>query len=222
LEKIFSGEIYEILPQSSGVVFTYCKGASEDRVLVAYKMVSVDNGIISDVAKNIYLLSKFGSNYHAAADLCSNYVTARSVVLPSGRVFACTENGTAYLIDGDGLPIWSGELNYKGSAPSDIAIHKNSLWACYSKEGVLLRFNLNTMREELRIGGKNSPFEKPVNIFIEDNIAVVSNAGSNKLLKVDLNSYTVTDYKEFTEAVYGYVKIKNFEFVLLKSGLYVL
>ncbi|MBO5020366.1 MAG: hypothetical protein J6D52_06860, partial [Clostridia bacterium] len=174
------------------------------------------------VAKNIYLLSKFGSNYRASSELCNNYVTARSAVLPSGRVFLCSDNGNAYLIDGDGLPVWSGDFKYKGNAPADIAIHKNSLWACYNKSGVLLRFNLNTMREELRIGGEKSPFNKPSDIFVSGDNAIISSVGSNKLLKVDLNSYNVKEYKEFTEPVYSYVKIKNYEFALLKSGLYVL
>lgn len=222
MERIFEGEVYEIVPQAQGIVFSYCKGSSGDNVLVAYKMLSVETGVMTDVAKNIYLLSKFGSNYRASSELCSNYVTARSVVLPSGRVFLCTENGNAYLIDGDGLPVWSGDFKYKGNVPSDIAIHKNSLWACYNKSGVLLRFSLNTMREELRIGGSSSPFDKPNDIFISGDTAVISNSGSNKLLKVDLNTYNVREYKEFSEAVYSYAKIKNYEFVLLESGVYVL
>ena len=222
MERIFEGEVYEIVPQAQGIVFSYCKGSSGDNVLVAYKMLSLETGVMSDVAKNIYLLSKFGSNYRASCELCNNYVTARSVVLPSGRVIFCCENGNAYLIDGDGLPVWSGDFRYKGNAPSDIAIHKNSLWACYNKTGVLLRFNLNTMREELRIGGANSPFGRPSGIFVEDDIAVVSSSGNNKLLKVDLNGYNVRDYKEFSESVYSYVKVKDKEFVLLESGIYVL
>ena len=86
----------------------------------------------------------------------------------------------------------------------------------------MVRFNLNTMREELRIGGKNTPFNKPCHIFIEGNFAFVSNAGSNKLLRVNLSSYTVDDYKEFSEPVYSYVKVKGYQFVLLESGIYML
>lgn len=222
MQKIFSGEVYEIVPQGSGIVFSYCKTASENRVLVSYKMVSLETGLINDVAKNIYLLSKFGNNYRASCELCNNYVTARSIVLPSGKVFLSSDNGKAYLIDDDGLPVWSGELNYKGEIPSDVAIHKSSLWACYKKERAMLRYNLNTMREELRIGGANSPLDRPFDIFIDGDVAIISNAGSNKLLRLDLKSYTVSDYKEFSESVYGYVKVKNTEFVLLQSGLYML
>lgn len=222
MKKIFDGEVYDVIPQSSGVVFSYCKSVIDEQVLVSYKMLSTDTGVITDVAKNIYLLSKFGSNYRTAAAQVANYITAKTLVLPSGGVFICNDTGAATLIDGTGAVAWTGELKYRGVAPSDIAIYKNALWACYSQSGVLLRFNLNTMREELRIGGTRSPFDKPRSIFIDGDIAVITNTGSHKLLKVDLNSYTVSDYKEFTEPVYGYVKVKNYEFVLMESGLYVL
>ena len=115
MERIFEGEIYEIVPQTQGLVFSYQKAVAGSNVVVAYKMLSLENGIMSDVAKNIYLLSKFGSNYRASSELCNNYVTARSAVLPSGRVFLCSDNGNAYLIDGDGLPVWSGDFKYKGN-----------------------------------------------------------------------------------------------------------
>ena len=214
--------IYDVIPQSSGVVFSYRKDSFEDQVCVAYKMISVETGIMADIVNSVYLLSKFGSNYRSASMQCKNYITAKSLILPSGKVFICSDNGRASLIDDDGTAIWTGELKYRGLAPADIAIYKNSLWACYSEAGVLLRFNLNTMREELRIGGSRSPFDKPSDIFIDGDTAIVANSGSNKLLSVDLNSYVVNDYKEFEEPVYGLVKVRDFEFVLLESGLYVL
>lgn len=222
MERVFSGKVYEVVAQPDGIVFAYCKSAEDDMALVAYKMISLETGILSDVTKNIYQLSKFGSNYRSATQFCVNYVTARSIVMPNGRAFFCTEDGGAFLLDGDGLPIWTGELKYRGEKPSDIALYKNAIWACYKKAGVMIRFNINTMREEIRIGGANSPFDAPIGIFIDGDTAVISNEGSNKLVKVDLNSYTVSDYKEFTESVYGYVRVKKYEFILLESGIYVL
>ncbi len=222
MKKIFEGEVYEVVPQVGGIVFSYCKSVVDDQLLVSYKMLSVDTGVMTDVAKNIYLLSKYGSNYRAAVSRSDNYITAKTLVLPSGSVFVCTDTGAASLVDGDGSVAWAGELKYRGFAPSDIAIYKDALWACYSEAGVLLRFNLNTMREELRIGGTNSPFDKPRDIFIDGDTAVITNFGSKKLLKVDLNSFTVAEYRQFDEPVYSYVKVKNYEFLLTESGLYLL
>ena len=87
---------------------------------------------------------------------------------------------------------------------------------------MLLRFNIASMREELRIGGNVSPLSAPTDIFVDGDCAVVSSSGDKKLIKIDLNSYTVKDYKEFEEPVYSYKKVRGFELVLLESGLYLL
>ena len=222
MERIFAGKVYQVLPQPDGIVFAYCKSADDDMALVGYKMISFETGILSDVTKNIYQLSKFGSNYRSAAQYCVNYITSKSIVMPNGRVFFVTEDGLAFLLDGDGTPAWTGELKYKTEVPSDIALYKNAFWACYKKAGVLIRFNINTLREEIRIGGKNTPFLSPCGIFVADDTAFVCNKDSKKIVKVDLNSYIVSDYKEFTEEPIEYIKVKNYEFVLLESGIYVL
>ncbi len=220
MEKIFDGEIYELVLKNGDFVFSYCKGSNENSVCVAYKMVSDKEAEPTDVAKNIYLLSKFGTHYKESSELCSNYVLAKTTELANGLLCVVTDSGNAYLIDTNGMPIWSGELNYKGEAPADIVSYKNGIWACYQKAGVLIRFSLNTMREELRIGGKNSPFNKPCSIFVEGDIATVCNSGSNKLIDVNLNSYVTEEKEEFSESVYSYVKYNDDRYVLLESGLY--
>ncbi len=222
MERIFNGEIYDLIVNNGDFVFSYCKGSNENAVCVCYKMISDNSSEPSDVAKNIYLLSKFGVNYKVSSELCSNYVLSKTAKLSNGLLCIVNDIGNAYLVDGEGMPVWSGNLNYKGEVPSDIASYKNSLWATYQKAGVLLRFNLNTMREELRIGGKNSPFNKPTSIFIDDNIATICNAGSKKLINVNLDSYVLEEKEEFTESVYSYASYKSNRYVLLESGLYLI
>ncbi len=222
MKRIFDGEIYELIVQNGSLVFPYCKSSNESAVCVSYKMISDENKEPTDVAKNIYLLSKFGSNYRSSSELCTNYVLSKTAELQNGLLCLVTDSGAAYLVDQTGMPLWSGDINYKGEVPSDIVSYKNGLWASYSKAGVLIRFNLNTMREELRIGGKSSPFNKPNNIFINGKVATISNAGSNKLINVDLESYIIEEKEEFTESVYAYAEFKNERYVLLESGLYTL
>ncbi len=222
MERIFSGEVYEVLLQSGGLIFSYNHHIENDCVAVHYKMLSFDSRQMTDVGKNIYKLAKFGSQYRMIAPLCDNYITARALLLQDGKVFLSEQSGKATLFDHDGMPIWTGDLQYRGSAPSDIALYKNSLWATYDSFNVMLRFNLATMREELRIGGTRSPFNQPCDLSVDGNEATVSNRGSNKLVKIDLDTYAVSDYKEFSEPVRGYVRNDNFEFVLLDSGIYIL
>ena len=78
------------------------------------------------------------------------------------------------------------------------------------------------MREELRIGGNKSPFDKPRDLFIDGDTVMVSNQGSKKLVEVNLNSYSVFEYEEFEEPLYQYIKVGDNRFAVLESGLYLI
>lgn len=209
-----------MLPISNGVIFSYCKDVVDQSTVVAYKMITFDNGRFTDIAKNIYLLTKFGNNYKAVAAICDNYITAKSIVLPNSKVFLLSADGEARLLGADALPVWTGELKYRGCNATDIALYKNALWASFADCNVLLRYNLTAMREELRIGGNKSPFDKPSGLFVDGDTVMVSNVGSSKLIEVNLNTYSVFDYEEFSEPVRQYVKVGENRFAVLDSGLY--
>ncbi len=222
MKKIFEGEIFEVLPLTNGIIFSYCKDIADDSVIVAYKMISFDNGRFTDVAKNIYLITKFGNNYKAVVTECDNYITVKSIILPNGKVFLMQTDGTAKLLDNDATAIWTGSLIYRNCTPSGIILHDNALWVSYADCDVLVRFNLATMREELRIGGAKSPFCKPRDLFLEGDNAMVSNQGSCKLTQINLKDYTVFDYETFAEPLYQYIKVADNRFAVLESGLYLI
>ena len=222
MKKIFSGKVFDVLPLSDGIIFSYCKDVIDENTIVSYKMISFENGHFTDVARNIYLLTKFGNNYKATAMFCGNYITAKSIVLPNSKVFLLEDNGSAALLDNDATLLWSGELKYRGGAAAEIALYKNTLWASFPECNVLLRYNLSTMREELRIGGNKSPFSRPEGLFVEGDNIMVSNAGSSKLIQVNLNTYSVFEYEDFEEPIRQYVKVADYRFAVLDSGLYLI
>ena len=222
MKQIHSGEIYEILPITNGIIFSYKKDDVNNKVIVAYKMISFTGGQYTDIAKNIYLLTKFGSNYKSVTEHFENYITVKSLLLPNGKVFLLYPDGKAKLLDLDASEIWSGDLLYRGAAPTDIKLHNNALWATYAQHNVLVKFNLNTMRAEIRLGNKKGPFNSPKDIFIEGDCAFISNSGSNKLIQVNLNTYDVLDYENFEEPVYQYLCVDDNKIVILESGLYLI
>ena len=222
MKQLFTGTVFDVLPTQNGILFSYHKDTLEDKIVIGYKMLSFDTGRFSDVAKNIYLLTKFGHNYKAVLKYCKNYILTRSLVLPNSKVFLLKNDGEAILLDADATPIWQGGLTYRGNVASDIAIYKNNLWAAYSDCNVLLRYNLFNMREELRIGGNNSPFNNPKSIFIKDDTAIICNQSSQKLVSVNLDSYVVNDLEELPEPATQYTESGKYRFVVLKSGIYAL
>lgn len=222
MKKIFDGKIYEILPKSDGIIFPYQKAVIEQGDVVWYKMLSIENSSLTDVSENIYLNVKFGSNYSIATSVCKNFVAEKALVLPDGRILLCNVNGQVFIIDNDGMINISGEIKYRDETPSAIAYYKNCIWASFRENNVLIRFNIATMRNELRIGGKTSPFSAPEDIFIDGEYAYVSNGKANNVIKVNLESYSVDELYTFEEPVLKYIKSGNFEFIQLDSGLYVI
>lgn len=222
MKKLFDGKVYEILPKNDGIIFSYQKAVVDEGEIVWFKMLSLENSTLTDVGKNIYWNVKFGSNYAVAVETSKNFVSTKAILLPNGRLFLCSENGQAFVIDTDGMINIAGELKYRDAVPTDIAYYKNSIWASFADSNVLMRFNINTMHAELRIGGKNSPFNCPESIFIDGQTAYICNGGSKNIVKVDLENYSVDEHYNFEESVHSYVRSGNFEFVLLDSGIYVI
>ena len=220
MRRVFEGKVYDMIRKPDGLIFSYLEEVLSDGLLVKFKMLDAKTQTITDIAKNVYLISKFGSNYRPVVKLCDNFVTAKSIVLPSGKLFLCDTKGTCYLLDSDSSVLWNGIILYDDNPPSDIALNNNSVWASFKESNVLVRFNISTMREELRIGGTRSPFSQPKGLFIDGNTAIVSNWGSNSLTKVNLDTYEVEQYYEFESPVRGYTKEGIYEFALLDDGIY--
>ncbi|MGI6280202.1 MAG: hypothetical protein ACOYJS_06545 [Acutalibacteraceae bacterium] len=223
MEKIFSGKVYEVMRTTNGIIFSYLNRQFDDeKVEVAYKMLSLDNRRITDIAKNIYMITKLGNNYKAVEKLCDNYITAKSILLPGGRVFVLHDDGRAQLVDADGEPIWSGALIYKNLVPSDILLYNDGLWTAYEKANALVRYSLTNMRQELRIGGNNSPFDGPCSMFDDGEQIIVCNKNSKQLVGLNLDKFSLTELDNFEEPLYQYVKVDIYRFVVLESGLYVM
>ncbi len=221
MQKLFAGDIFEIFMGSSSVVFSYYKGKiDEENMYVGYKMFSFDNQTVTEVPSNVYLLSKFGSNYTECMPYVENYIKSTVILLNEGKIFICNENGKSYLLDGKGNLTWSGEIKYKGEPPTFITLYKNAFWACFNSLDTVLRLNPKTLREELRVGGKGSPLQSPRHIFADEDNFYISSLGGKKVIKLNPETFETEDYLYFDESVYGFVKAGDKQFAFLESGLY--
>ncbi|MBR3144878.1 MAG: hypothetical protein IKF53_03180 [Clostridia bacterium] len=221
MKLIMKGEIYEIIADSSGLLFSYFDGYDEEGNLTAsFKMISRDNTEPTVIHKDIYKLSKYGANYTKILKHCPNYILAKGVLLSDGKDFIVNSDGTAILFDGEGEIMWTGTLKYKNRVPDDIALTPEGLWGTFSDFDAVVRFNAASMREELRIGKKGQILNTPKGIFAEQGALYVASHDSKKVIRIDLPGYKTTELYTFSEPVYSYVKVQNKEYVLLESGLY--
>ncbi len=225
MKKLFSDEIYDILDFEGGFIVVYRRKEVEDRLVVSYKSVALENGVVSQRTRSDYEFVKFGEHYKTFRFEGADFITAQSAKLPNGKTFIVTKNGDAKIIDSEGYAEWQGTVRYKDRGPSAIAHHNHTLWASFSESNSLIRFNLRTMREELRIGGSNdSSFSSPEGLWVNEpaGILTVCNAKGKNILDVNMKTYTVRERAVFEEPVHKYMCIDGKEFVLLDSGLYLL
>ncbi len=222
MDKISPHKPLSLLALPSGFVFAYPFEISEGAMKVGYKMVSFDTGKISNVTNNIYTLTKFGSEFKAFGSNIRNFIYCLSAVFLDGRVLTVEKDGAACLYSPDGEAAWQGKLTYGGTSPCSIAASGETLWAAYKERNTIVKYNINSMREELRIGGMASPFQAPVSVFPAGKKLFVCNEKTMDIWKIDTTDYKTEMYYQFEEPVYDYKFIDKYEIVSLESGIYLL
>ncbi len=223
MKTVFKGEIINAVAANNGIVIAYVHEKTEDKLLVAYKAISFDNGKISNVPRNLYELSKFGTNYKDIIAKIKNHITTNAVLLENGKTFCTDLDGTAYLFDTDGMLLWKGELTYRDTLPTGIAVCSRHLWVAFGKLNVIMRMNLTTMHEELRLGGgKESPFINPIDLSTQGEQIFVCTQNGNEILAVNTNTYSIETYKSFDKPVKQYLRSGEYEFAVLDDGIYLI
>lgn len=225
MNRLFSEQIYDILEYDLGFIVVYRRAEVEDKVVVSYKSVALANGVVTNRTKADYEFVKFGEHYGKIDFQTGNFITSNCVKLDNGRIFFVNEKGGAKILDNEGYVEWQGSVKYKDHGPAAIASHGHTLWASFPEKNALIRFNLRTMREELRIGGSvDSSFMGPKGLWVDEPAGklIVCNSKAQNILEVDMKTYTVHERAVFDEPVHKYLKIGKREFVVLDSGLYLL
>lgn len=223
MKTVFEGRIVNVIPVENGLIIAYACLEEDERATLAYKMITFEDGKLTNVPKSLYHISKFGTNYAMIEQRLKSPIKCKAVILPNNKVFTLDEGGAAMLHDTTGEVLWQGKIEYRGNTPSGIAISNRSVWTCFKENNVLIRMNLLTMKEELRIGGgKASPFVEPIDLFIDNGDIYVCLGKENKIVRVNTNTYVTEVYREFESPVIQYIKNGGYDFAVLDSGVYLL
>ncbi|MBQ5911095.1 MAG: hypothetical protein IIW94_03695 [Clostridia bacterium] len=222
MKLIAKDKVFSLHSLPDGFLYSYLVEQEGEQITVGYKMVTFSTGKISNVTKNIYMLTKFGSAYKSFIGKIKNYLTCFAIPLESGDCFVIELDGSATLFGAEGEEVWSGKLLYKKSAPGGVAVNGNTIWISYTDSNVLIRYDLKTLRQELRIGGEKSPFIKPTGLFPAGSKIFICSKNDNCIWKMDCTNYTTEVYYNFDEPVRDYKFITKYEIVVLASGVYLL
>ncbi len=223
MRSFYEGKVLQMLSVPNGVIVAILEDITEDgKMVVEYRMLSLDTNELQRVSSNVYLLVKFGPSHRLADMQVENHLTCRSCILPNGEVLMVEEDCSAKLLDSSGYAKWLGTVKYKGEAPSDLIFDGSNIWASFVESNTLLRLDRGTMREELRIGDSKgeSGFCGPTGLFAEGDNLYVCNKDSCQIWKINTKTYAAEEYASFDEPVLNYVRCNNREVVQLESGLY--
>ncbi len=222
MDRIAGDNAFSIHPLPDGFLYAYCIEKNEEHYKVGYKMVSFDTGKISNVTKSIYMLTKFGADYKTFEHKIKNYLTCFSILIEGGRTFVIERDGKATIFGPGGEELFSGVFLYQNTPPGGVAVYGNTLWISYPEYNVLIRHNLNTLREELRIGGANSPIKKATALYAAGTKLFICSEDTNSIWKMDTSTYQTELYFEFDEPSKDYIFINKYEIAVLESGIYLL
>ncbi len=223
MKKVYGDSAFGLQPLKNGFIILK-KTDLDDKFAISYKMISFADNSMSSVTKDIYQSAKYGEIFYRNIEkTVANHVLCKAAKLDDSHLFIVSPEGEAMVLNTAGEIAWSGTMKYRDHAPADLAVYKNSLWASFPDSNSIIRFNTRTMREELRVGGANeSTFGRPAGLWLDSikNTMLVCNELSHNIVEVDLRSYSVSEYENFSEPVHQYIKVGAFEIVWLDSGVY--
>ena len=221
--KVVSLDILDLIGFPSGILFVLKENQDNDAVKVSFYSFEIATKSIATVTKNAYLLTKFGSSYAPIAAQLGDYVSCDTAKLWNGQTIIIYSTGEIGIFDESGQIVRTTDLKYRNSPARDVAIDNNYIWSVVPEQNLIIKYSLLQNRVVMRIGGDESnTFSSPVAIAQYDNYLYICNSTACKINRVNLDNFTVEDYKYFDEPIYKYVRVDNYEFVILESGVYLL
>lgn len=221
--KIVSLDIVDLLSFPSGILFVLKENLDNGAVKVSFYSFDIATKSIATVTKSAYLLTKFGPAYSPIARQLGDYVSCDTAKLWNGNTFIIYSTGEMGLFDEDGALVRTGDLMYNGAPARDVAVDNNYIWSAVPAKNLIVKYSMLQNRVVMRIGGDNSTtFLSPVSVEEYDGYLYVCCKDARRIKRVNLDDYSVDEYKEFDEPVFKYLRVGKYEFVVLESGVYML
>jgi len=224
LKKIVDDSIIDIVPFTYGFVYAKKETDENGNIRAAFYCFNAQTQKVEAVRRSGYLHTKFGENFEKISQIVGNFIFCDCATLPTtGETVALFPESKMYFIDNDGSLIWDEELCYRESPVKGLAADDDCVWCVVPEKNAIVRFSPSAKKVYIRIGGNESTtFDDPVGVSKVGNSLFVCCGKSKKIRKIDLQTYSIKDYRMFDEGVYKYFRVLGKEYVLLKSGFYML
>jgi len=211
------------LVSPNGLIIPRQHKVKADKVFVKYDSFSFENAQITPVTRNVYLLAKFGNAFQSIEPKVEGYLTCRAVQLPDRSVLTVQPSGQAVVFDADGRPVRELNFSHCDRGPADIFSGKDEIWASFPESNAVISFDDRSLRQKICIkDNTHKVLSAPEGLWgrIEEDKLYICNAGSGKVVCLDIKSFETEEYLSFDQSVHQYMKQNAGEYVLLNSGVY--
>ncbi|MGN1080913.1 MAG: hypothetical protein ACI4QV_02365, partial [Acutalibacteraceae bacterium] len=151
------------------------------------------------------------------------YINTHILNLPLRKQLVIYPDGKAEIYDNFSTVQGVCDFNFNDEAPSYAVSAPDCIWMSYSKNACVIKYSIENFSREFRIGGKESGnFGCPEGIYADGGHLLVCDSEKQKILRVDLKEFDISDYYVFDEPVRGFFKYKTDDIAFLDSGAYIL
>lgn len=222
MKQIYGSGAWQMIPAEGGVIFVAQQHEYDDKAIMVYRIFEPEYDRVSVITRSAYLQAKFGNHFNLFEEKPKEFLVCRTLALPENRYLVVNKFGEAVVIQPDGRINRKTQMLYRGEAPNSFAVdyETNTLWASYTEGNAVIRYTLNNMREDIRIGGSNDFICAPEGLWFVNGILRICSSGQNRIIDLDPEKYSVQEYRTFEEPVHKYIKNGAYETVLLDSGIY--
>lgn len=222
MQKIVDS-VYDIIAFSNGIIYTKKSVLENGAVKVNFYGYDIKRMQDTPVTKSVYLLNKYGAEYNKIAEQLGDYVSCDADIMPSKHTVVVYDSGESGMFSPTGDMVWSSDLNYQGCEINGVAADGRQFWSVVPDKNCVVSYSISHKKFSMRIGSPESTsFQHPVSITKYDNELFVCNTESRKVRTINLNDFSVNDFRIFDEPVYKYLRSCGKEIVVLESGVYVL
>jgi len=223
LKKIYPSGALQLLPMGKSFVFVAAQSEKTDNgeksFVVSYKIFN-EQKKISLASRHVYLLSKFGNNFEFYAEKLKDYVNCKTAFIGTNLIIVYP-TGESYIYDIEKNLKWQGSLLFGGVGPADIAVCGEDLWCTFPEMNCIVKYNTFSMRPVLRIGNKeNRTIQSPHGLFRDNDMLVVTQTKTNEIIKISLDTFTITEREKIEIPAKTYLKIGNEQYILTGNGIY--
>ena len=223
MKKLFNADIIDIFPTESGFIYSCKEIIDGSKEAVAFFEYSKTVDIFKKLTVNEYVEGKYGEENYACARALGDFVSCRIIPLSSGKALASYPNGTIKVYDINGKITDTMKVTYKGYSACYPAAYKGELWMAVPEANAVVNYSIKFRRIEFRVGNSDErTFSHPTDMESYDGQLYVCNRNSFSIKILNPESYAVNNYKTFGEPVTRYFRDNDSEYVLLKSGVYML